>query len=153
MTQSVPRSVIVVGAGITGLTIAVALQASGHKVTLIARDAPEDTASGVAAGMIAPAMEAMNEPDPAFSFHRLKAAQMTWQDLMPLWPESLRYLWPEVLEGHSYFVWPGGAGEVPESLHHTGLNWPRFPMICAMVLASSRNCRLYVCPATAMYRP
>lgn len=121
MTQSVSRSVIVVGAGITGLTIAVALQASGHKVTLIARDAPEDTASGVAAGMIAPAMEAMNDPDPALSFHRLKAAQQAWHDLMPLWPESLRFLWPEVLQGHSYFVWPGGAGEVPESLRLTGV--------------------------------
>ena len=120
MTQSVTRSVIVVGAGITGLTIAVALQVSGHKVTLIARDAPKDTASGVAAGMIAPAMEAMNDPDPAFSFHRLKTAQQAWNDLMPLWPESLRFLWPEVLEGHSYFVWPGGAGEAPESLRHTG---------------------------------
>jgi glycine oxidase len=120
MTQLPSRSVIVVGGGITGLTIAVALQGSGHKVTLIARDAPEDTASGVAAGMIAPAMEAMNEPDPAFSFQRLKEAQMAWQDLLPLWPQSLQFLWDEVLEGHSYFVWPGGAGEAPVSLRLTG---------------------------------
>jgi len=120
MTQLPSRSVIVVGGGITGLTIAVALQGGGHKVTLIARDAPKDTASGVAAGMIAPAMEAMNDSDPAFSFQRLKAAQMAWQDLLPLWPQSLQFLWDEVLEGHSYFVWPGGAGEAPESLRLTG---------------------------------
>jgi glycine oxidase len=120
MTQLSSRSVIIVGGGITGLTIAVALQASGHKVTLVARDAPEDTASGVAAGMIAPAMEAMNEPDPAFSFQRLKAAQRAWQELLPLWPQSLRFLWDEVLEGHSYFVCPDGAGTLPESLGRTG---------------------------------
>ncbi len=118
MTQLSSQSVIVVGGGITGLTIAVVLQASGHKVTLVARDAPEDTASGIAAGMIAPAMEAMNEPDPALSFSRLKAAQAGWKDLMPLWPQSLRFLWPEVLEGHSYFVW-AGEGEAPESLRRT----------------------------------
>lgn len=120
MTQSPSQSVIIVGGGITGLTIAVALQACGHKVTLIARDAPGDTASGIAAGMIAPAMEAMNEPDPAFSFQRLKIAQAAWRDLMPLWPQSLRFLWPEVLEGHSYFVWPDGEGGAPDVLRSTG---------------------------------
>jgi len=121
MTQSSPsRSVIIVGGGITGLTIAVALQGSGHKVTLIARDAPENIASGIAAGMVAPAMEAMYESDPALGFQRLKAAQQAWRDLMPLWPQSLRFLWPEVLEGHSYFVWPEGEEGPPESLRRTG---------------------------------
>lgn len=120
MTQSPSQSVIIVGGGITGLTIAVALQASGHKVTLIARDAPGDTASGIAAGMIAPAMEAMNESDPAFSFQRLKTAQQAWRDLMPLWPQSLRFLWRDVLEGHSYFLWPDGEGGAPDVLRHTG---------------------------------
>ncbi len=124
MTQLSSRSVIIVGGGITGMTMAVALQASGHKVTLIAREAAEKTASGIAAGMIAPAMEAMNEPDPAFSFQRLKTAQQAWLDLMPLWPQSLQFLWGEVLEGHSYFVWPDGAGNeggvTPESLRRTG---------------------------------
>jgi len=119
MTQLSSRSVIIVGAGITGLTIAVALQVSGHKVTLIAREVAENTASGIAAGMIAPAMEAMGDPDPAFSFQRLKTAQQAWRDLMPLWPQSLQFLWDEVLKGHSYFVWPG-AGEVPENLNQTG---------------------------------
>jgi glycine/D-amino acid oxidase-like deaminating enzyme len=119
MAQSPSQSVIIVGGGITGLTIAVALQASGHKVTLIARDAMEETASGIAAGMIAPAMEAMNEPDPAFSFQRLKIAQQAWRDLMPLWPQSLQFTWAEALEGHSYFVWPG-EGEAPETLQSSG---------------------------------
>ncbi|MFT4075875.1 MAG: FAD-dependent oxidoreductase [Asticcacaulis sp.] len=119
MAQTSSRSVIIVGGGITGLTIAVALQASGHKVTVIARDAPEDTASGVAAGMIAPAMEAMNDPDPAFSFERLKTAQQAWQTLAPLWPQSLQFLWPEVMEGHSYFIWPEREGQGLEALRKT----------------------------------
>jgi glycine oxidase len=120
MTQLSSQSVIIVGGGIAGLTIAVVLQASGHKVTLIARDAAADTASGIAAGMIAPALEAMNESDPVFSFNRLKVAQQAWQDLMPLWPQSLRFLWPEMLEGHSYFVWPEREGAPPANLRHTG---------------------------------
>ena len=120
MAQSSSQSVIIVGGGITGLTIAVALQASDHKVTLIARDAPEDTASGIAAGMIAPAMEAMNDPDPAFSFQRLKTAQKAWQDLLPFWPQNLTFEWQEALEGHSYFIWPAVEGEAPESLTRTG---------------------------------
>lgn len=114
MTQLPSRSVIVVGGGITGLTIAVALQASGHKVTLIARDAPEDTASGVAAGMIAPAMEAMNEPDPAFSYQRLRNAQQAWREGIELWPPRLRFLWQFAQEeGHSYFIWPENEGDGP----------------------------------------
>ena len=120
MAKSSSQSVLIVGGGITGLTIAVALQASGHQVTLIAKDAPGNTASGIAAGMIAPAMEAMSDPDPAFSFRRLKAAQIAWHDLMPFWPQSLRFLWQEVLEGHSYYVCPSGDGEAPEGLRSTG---------------------------------
>ena len=121
MTQSSSQSVIIVGGGITGLTIAVALQARGHEVTLIARDAPEDTASGIAAGMIAPAMEAMNDPDPAFSFQRLKTAQKAWQDLLPFWPQNLTFEWQGALEDHSYFIWPVGEGGALESLLNTGV--------------------------------
>ncbi|HTN41629.1 MAG TPA: FAD-dependent oxidoreductase, partial [Asticcacaulis sp.] len=66
-----------------------------------------------------PAMEAMNDPDPAFSFQRLKTAQKSWQDLLPVWPQNLKFEWYEGLEGHSYFIWPG-KGEAPESLTRTG---------------------------------
>lgn len=121
MVHSTSHSLIIVGGGIVGLTIAVAAQGSGHKVTLIARDEMEATASGIAAGMIAPAMEAMNDPDPAFSYLRFKQAQAAWLDLRHLWPQSLKFLWPDVMEGHSYFVWPAeGGDEGPEGLRRTG---------------------------------
>lgn len=81
MAKPPAKSVIVTGGGIVGLCIAVAAQAAGHKVTLIARDRPQDTASGVAAGMIAPALEAMNDPDPRLSFERLSHAQAAWAEM------------------------------------------------------------------------
>lgn len=108
MTQSSPQSVIIVGGGITGLTVAVALRASGYKVTLVARDAVEDTASGVAAGMIAPAMEAMNDPDPAFSFQRLKAAQQAWLELWDIWPEAFQAALAEGQLAPALYLWPVG---------------------------------------------
>lgn len=121
MVHTPSHSLIVVGGGIVGLTIAVAAQGSGHKVTLIARDETETTASGIAAGMIAPAMEAMNDPDPAFSYQRFRQAQAAWTDLQHLWPQSLQFVWSEVMEGHSYFVWPAGEGDAPpEALTSTG---------------------------------
>ncbi len=92
MADSPAKSVIVVGGGIVGLAIASAAQARGHRVTLIARDRPEDTASGVAAGMIAPALEAMNDFDPRLGFLRLTAAQAAWFDLLDLWPEPAQRL-------------------------------------------------------------
>jgi len=104
--SSSSQSVIIVGGGITGLTVAVVLQANGHKVTLIARDAPEETASGVAAGMIAPAMEAMNDPDPAFSFQRLKAAQQAWLDLSGIWPEPFRAALAQAQSAPTFYLWP-----------------------------------------------
>ena len=56
-----PQSLIIVGGGIVGLCVAVAAQAKGHTVTVVVRDDAGDTASGVAAGMIAPALEALGE--------------------------------------------------------------------------------------------
>ena len=83
-----PQSVIVVGGGIVGLTVAVAAQSAGHKVTVVARDMPGPTSS-IAAGMIAPALEAIGDADPAESFRRLKTAQQAWLDLVELWPAPL----------------------------------------------------------------
>ncbi|ESQ88515.1 NAD(P)/FAD-dependent oxidoreductase [Asticcacaulis benevestitus] len=104
MVQSPSHSLIVVGGGIVGLTIAVAAQASGHKVTLITRDDIEATASGVAAGMIAPAMEAMNDPDPAFSYRRFKDAQGAWLDLNALWPEALQQALVKAQTGDAIYI-------------------------------------------------
>lgn len=84
------KSLIVIGGGIVGLVTAVAAQARGHSVTIVAPDSPEDTASGVAAGMIAPALEALSEIDPVEGFKRLKAAQTLWLDLFSVWPSDLQ---------------------------------------------------------------
>lgn len=92
MASTPVKSVIIVGGGIVGLCIAVAAQGAGHKVTLIARDRSEDTASGIAAGMIAPALEAMNDSDPAMSFRRLTGAQAAWFDLFDVWTEGTKRL-------------------------------------------------------------
>ncbi len=83
------KSVLIVGSGIAGLCLGVVARARGYEATLIARDAARDTASGVAAGMIAPALEAKGDADPN-AFERLKAAQSAWLDLMPLWPDELK---------------------------------------------------------------
>lgn len=72
-------SVIVVGGGIVGLCVAVTAKSKGYDVTVI--DRGEASASEVAAGMIAPALEALNEPDPVLSYARLKTAQAAWHEL------------------------------------------------------------------------
>lgn len=111
MAQSIPASIsqnlIVVGGGIVGLCIAVAAQAHGHAVTVVARDARDDTASGVAAGMIAPALEAINDPEPDHSYARLKAAQSSWFDLFDAWPQAVRQAILRA-QDHAYsrYVWP-----------------------------------------------
>ena len=83
------KSIAIVGGGIVGLCLGVVARARGFDTTLIARDTGSDTASGVAAGMIAPALEALGDADPQ-SFDRLKAAQSAWLDLMPIWPETVQ---------------------------------------------------------------
>ncbi|MDV6333036.1 FAD-dependent oxidoreductase [Asticcacaulis sp. 201] len=90
MAQTPSQSFIVVGAGIVGLVIAVVALGRGHAVTVIARDDARDTASGVAAGMIAPALEALAEADPIDGYRRLKAAQAAWVHFDDLWPEAVR---------------------------------------------------------------
>ena len=45
------RRVVVVGAGVTGLTCAVRLAEAGHRVDVLARDLPLETTSVVAAAL------------------------------------------------------------------------------------------------------
>lgn len=63
MTDS---SVIVVGGGVIGLSIALELRSQGHRVQVIEKSAPGAEASGAAAGMIAPQLEAKG-PGPLLS--------------------------------------------------------------------------------------
>lgn len=115
MTDISLKSMIIVGGGITGLTLAVVAQARGWDVTVVARDPVEETASGVAAGMIAPALEALNDADPRASFHRLKAAQAAWFDLMDLWPQPVQVALSAPATSH-YLCMPDEVASVRERL-------------------------------------
>ncbi len=89
MASRSPKSLIVVGAGIVGLCLGVAARARGLTVTLIAREAGAETASGVAAGMIAPVLEARSDRHPD-ALARLTAAQGAWLTLMDAWPQPVQ---------------------------------------------------------------
>ncbi len=89
MASRSPKSLIVVGAGIVGLCLGVAARARGLTVTLIAREAGAETASGVAAGMIAPVLEARSDRHPD-ALARLTAAQGAWLKLMDAWPQPVQ---------------------------------------------------------------
>ncbi|MGN6424529.1 MAG: NAD(P)/FAD-dependent oxidoreductase [Asticcacaulis sp.] len=117
MASSSPKSVLIIGGGIVGLTCAVVLRDSGHKVTVIAAESSEHTASGVAAGMIAPALEAMNEADTAMAFQRLKAAQTVWRTLQAAWPQAARDAVVATLAQESDYI---GSPEALERLAKTG---------------------------------
>jgi glycine oxidase len=108
------KSILIVGGGIVGLCLAVAARARDFDVVLIARDEARDTASGVAAGMVAPALEAMGDPDPE-AFDRLKAAQAAWLKLMPVWPPSVQAaLRRQQAEARNQFIAADGTtSEIP----------------------------------------
>ena len=70
--------VAVAGAGALGSAIALTLARSGARVILIDSAQPADNASGVAAGMLAPAFEALLDGPMAGRFGLLKAARTLW---------------------------------------------------------------------------
>ncbi len=72
---------VVVGAGAVGSTVAFVLQSWGADVTLVDPAALGDNASGVAAGMLAPAFEAVLDPASAGHYPLLKAARDAWPAL------------------------------------------------------------------------
>ena len=73
--------VLVAGAGAVGSTIAWRLQRSGARVVLADPAGPGDNASGIAAGMLAPAFEAALDPASAEHFSLLTAARERWPAL------------------------------------------------------------------------
>ncbi|MES2036142.1 MAG: FAD-dependent oxidoreductase [Pseudomonadota bacterium] len=73
--------VTVAGAGALGLAIALELARRGATVTVCDPAAAGDNASGVAAGMLAPAFEAALDPVSADDFDLLKAARDLWPEL------------------------------------------------------------------------
>ena len=81
MGGSGAASVIVVGAGVFGLATGLALAEAGVKVRLVAATAPDVTASGVAAGMLAPAFEMALDPPAPDALDLLLASRDLWPDL------------------------------------------------------------------------
>ena len=71
-------SVAVAGAGVFGSAVAVTLARAGASVIMIDPAPPADNASGVAAGMLAPAFEALLDGPMAGRFGMLKAARNRW---------------------------------------------------------------------------
>lgn len=106
------KSLIVVGGGIVGLCIAVVAQARGHAVTIVARDRGEETASGVAAGMIAPVLEARTDPWNDAGLARMRAAQAAWITQAAAWPAKLSSALRQQQDGaRSVFIWRGDQAE------------------------------------------
>jgi glycine oxidase len=73
--------VIVVGAGVFGLATGLALAEAGMKVRLVAATPSDLTASGVAAGMLAPAFEMALDPPATDALDLLLAGRDLWPDL------------------------------------------------------------------------
>ncbi|MET0293697.1 MAG: FAD-dependent oxidoreductase [Phenylobacterium sp.] len=73
--------VVVAGAGVLGLTCAVSLARAGARVVLTDPAAPGENASGVAAGMLAPVMEALLDPLSRPHLDLLLAARDLWPAL------------------------------------------------------------------------
>jgi glycine oxidase len=75
--------VVVAGAGAIGSVTALVLARRGAEVLLADPAAPADNASGVAAGMLAPAAETLLDPLSADHFPLLKDARDAWDRLLP----------------------------------------------------------------------
>jgi glycine/D-amino acid oxidase-like deaminating enzyme len=81
---------VIIGAGITGLSIAHALSDLGLSIGLVEAAGHDVSTSARSAGMIAPAVEALSYPDPLTAFKRLRDAAAHWHNQEFLWPEALR---------------------------------------------------------------
>ena len=78
------EDVVVAGSGVTGLAVALALARRGAKVRVCDPAPLGDNASGVAAGMLAPAFEAALDPLSANHFELLKTARDLWPSFAPV---------------------------------------------------------------------
>jgi glycine oxidase len=75
--------VVVAGAGAIGSVCALVLARRGAEVLLADPASPGDNASGVAAGMLAPACEALLDPQSAGHFPLLRDARDAWDRELP----------------------------------------------------------------------
>jgi glycine oxidase len=81
MIEGSAQHVVVAGAGVTGLTVALALAKAGARVTVCDPAPLGDNASGAAAGMLAPAFEAALDPLAAGHFELLRHGRSLWPAL------------------------------------------------------------------------
>lgn len=77
------KSVLIAGGGAIGLACAVVLAREGHRVALADPSARGTNASGVAAGMLAPALESVLDPASKGLFGLLRAGRDAWLDILP----------------------------------------------------------------------
>lgn len=111
LPRGAPR-LVVAGAGAFGLASALTLARRGAQVTVCDPAAVGDNASGVAAGMLAPAFEALLDPVSAGHFDLLCAARAAW----PGFAESIGL----TLEREGA-LWAGaGAGDIEARLLAAG---------------------------------
>jgi glycine oxidase len=83
MKQVEGLRVVVAGAGAIGSVCALALARRGARVVVADAAEPGDNASGVAAGMLAPASEALLDPKSVGHFPLLRDARDAWTRLLP----------------------------------------------------------------------
>jgi len=72
----------IVGGGAVGLTLGVRAVQAGACATLYGKNAAVDSASGVAAGMLAPTFEAALDPVSSGHFEVMRAARDAWPELI-----------------------------------------------------------------------
>jgi len=83
MTAASAKSIVIAGGGAIGLTGALVLARAGYGVVLVDPAARGANASGVAAGMLAPAFESVLDPASKGLFALLKAGRDAWLNLLP----------------------------------------------------------------------
>jgi glycine oxidase len=83
MTAASAKSIVIAGGGAIGLTCALVLARAGYGVVLADPAARGANASGVAAGMLAPAFESVLDPASKGLFALLRAGRDAWLDLLP----------------------------------------------------------------------
>src|SRR5688572_25048788 len=83
MAELTGMRIVVAGAGAVGSTVALALQRAGAEVLLADPSPPGLNASGVAAGMLAPAMESALDPLSHGHFGHLLKGRDAWFELAP----------------------------------------------------------------------
>lgn len=82
--------VVVAGAGAIGSVLALQLARKGARVMLADPAATGDNASGVAAGMLAPAFEALLDPASSALYPLLRAARDAWPAILEVMPSAPR---------------------------------------------------------------